>query len=127
LQYLVGCARRLIIYSFKFLKLDKITVIVPAHNTGRFIAKTLYSVIAQTYTNFEVLVIDDGSTDHTYDVASSVKDNRIKVFRTSHEGLSAARNYGLKKASGDFIYFLDSDDWIEPDLLDKNLNCLKKE
>ena len=80
--------------------------------------KCLDSIVGQTYRNLEILVIDDGSTDGSGTICDEYaeKDERIRVFHTENRGLSAARNLGLDNASGDWIGFVDSDDWIEPDM-----------
>ena len=96
-----------------------VTVIVPCYNYAHFLSETLDSVIAQTYTNWECLIIDDGSTDHTKEVAENYckKDQRIKYIYQSNQGLSAARNNGIDEAKGEYIQFLDSDDLITSEKL----------
>ncbi|MCO5236989.1 MAG: glycosyltransferase family 2 protein [Chitinophagaceae bacterium] len=105
----------------------KISVIIPAFNAARTIFGSVRSVLYQTFPDFEIIVVDDGSEDATFKIASSVRDPRIKVFSTINKGLSAARNYGMRNASGKFIYFLDADDWIEPNLLEEALYILENE
>lgn len=89
-----------------------ISVIIPAYNSADFIGRTIDSVLKQTYTDFELLVIDDGSTDSTGSIVASYieKDARIKYFYKKNGGVSSARNFGLIKAIGEFVSFLDSDD-----------------
>lgn len=89
-----------------------ISVIIPTYNNAHFITRALDSVCEQTYTNFEIIVVDDGSTDNTRDVVLAYQDSRITYVYQQNAGLSATRNVGLKHACGKFIYFLDSDDWI---------------
>lgn len=96
------------------MKENKITVIIPAYNTEKYIEECIMSVLKQTYQNFEILIIDDGSTDNTLKVINDINDNRIKVFSIENNGQGFARNLMLKKATGDYIMFLDSDDFIEP-------------
>lgn len=93
----------------------KISVIIPCYNQGHFLTESVESVVAQTYSNWECIIINDGSKDNTEDVALSFikRDNRIKYIRKKNGGLSSARNAGLDGATGDFIQFLDCDDFID--------------
>jgi glycosyltransferase involved in cell wall biosynthesis len=88
----------------------KVSIIVPTYNREKFIKRALDSVIEQTYQNFEVLVIDDGSTDNTRDVVKSYGE-RVCYFYQENKGIAGARNAGIKESSGDYIAFLDSDDY----------------
>ena len=99
-------------------KLPLISVVIPVYNVEDYVRKCIVSVINQTYSNLEILVIDDGSTDHSGQICDELAatDSRICVFHTSNGGLSAARNVGIDHATGFFIAFVDSDDWIEPDM-----------
>lgn len=92
-----------------------ISVIVPVYNVEAYLAQCLDSVLAQTYHDLEILLIDDGSADRSGSIcdAYQAKDERIRVFHTENHGLSAARNVGLDYASGEYILLLDSDDWID--------------
>lgn len=93
----------------------KISIIIPAYNVDKYIEKCIDSVLKQTYTNFELIVVDDGSTDNTAFIVDRFEsiDKRIKVIHKKNGGLPAARNTGLNVATGKYIMFLDSDDWIE--------------
>lgn len=93
----------------------KITIIVPIYNTEKYIEKCINSIINQTYTNLEIILIDDGSTDNSGNICDNyaLKDNRIKVVHKKNEGVSIARNIGIEKASGEYVGFVDSDDYIE--------------
>ncbi len=86
------------------------SVIIPAYNAGDYIKDTLDSVFAQTYKNFEVIIIDDGSTDSTLEILQQVSDSRLKLISQKNSGVSAARNKGIDAAKGKYIAFLDSDD-----------------
>ena len=89
-----------------------ISVIIPTYNRGWIIKEAIDSVLAQDYVNFELIVVDDGSTDNTHDILNSYQNN-ILVLRQNNKGVSAARNRGLTAASGHFVAFLDSDDiWL---------------
>lgn len=94
-----------------------VSVIIPVFNGGQTIAATLESVKAQSFTDFEVLVIDDGSTDETADQASRVEDTRIQYFHQQNQGVIASRNRGIALAQGDYLAFLDGDDLWLPDKL----------
>lgn len=91
-----------------------VTIIVPIYNVEKYITKCLESIQSQTYSNIEVLLINDGTKDKSGQIAKEFCrcDKRFKYFEKDNGGLSSARNYGLKNANGEFIYFLDSDDWI---------------
>lgn len=94
-----------------------ISVIVPVYNVEPYLRKCLDSIVGQTYRDLEILVIDDGSTDGSGEICDEYKkDERVKVFHTQNRGLSCARNLGLDEAQGEWIGFVDSDDWIEPDM-----------
>lgn len=90
------------------------TFIVPCYNVQDYLEKCVNSLLAQTYKNFEVVLIDDGSTDSTPEICNHFAslDNRVRVFHKSNGGLSDARNYGMQKANGDYYVFVDSDDFI---------------
>ena len=95
-----------------------VSVIVPVYNVEPYLRKCLDSIVGQTYRDLEILVIDDGSTDGSGAICDEYaeRDDRVKVFHTENRGLSAARNRGLDEAHGEWIGFVDSDDWIEPDM-----------
>lgn len=104
----------------------KISVIIPTYNQCKYISETLDSVINQTYQNWECIIIDDGSTDETSDVVNSKinVDNRFRYIKKENGGASSARNLGLDLASGDYIQFLDSDDFLYENKFLKNLEDL---
>lgn len=107
----------------------KLSIILPAYNVEKYISKAIESALSQTYLNFELIVVIDGSPDNSKKIAESYakNDSRIKVFEKENGGLSDARNYGMEKATGEYIYFMDSDDWIEPNLLDDTVQILDQE
>lgn len=96
-----------------------VTVIVPVYNVKNYIKRCLQSIIDQTYRNLEIILVDDGSSDGSNSICKyfSTKDNRIKIYRTENLGLSHARNIGLDNANGDYIIFVDSDDYISKDMI----------
>lgn len=96
--------------------MPKISIIVPAYNEEKHIARCLDSILNQTFSDFEVLCIDDGSTDSTFDIIKkySEADSRIIPFKNTGKGVSSARNLGLDNAKGEYIGFVDSDDFIQP-------------
>lgn len=95
-----------------------ISVIVPSFNEEKHIARCLDSILNQTFTDFEVLCVDDNSTDSTFDIIKeySLKDSRIKPLKNPGKGVSSARNFGLENSCGDYIGFVDSDDFIQPQM-----------
>lgn len=97
------------------------SIIIPVYNNECFLCECIDSVLAQTYTDFELILVDDGSTDCSGKICDEYaeKDLRIKVFHTSNQGVSMARNLGLSVAQGKYINFVDSDDWVTPNCLEK--------
>lgn len=95
-----------------------ISVIIPAYNAARTIRRCIQSVLDQTYTEWEMIIVDDGSKDDTLDICQSYDDSQIRVLHKENGGVSSARNHGLKFAQGDYIAFIDSDDFIEADYLE---------
>lgn len=94
-----------------------VTIIVPVYNTQEYLTRCLDSIVNQSYRHFELLLIDDGSRDDSGRICDdyAAKDSRIKVFHLENGGVSNARNFALDHASGEYIQFLDSDDWISPE------------
>lgn len=102
-----------------------VSVIMPSWNTGSFIAESIQSVLNQTYSNWELLIVDDCSTDKTDEVVASFSDPRIKYFHNEkNSGAALTRNRGLREAEGEWIAFLDSDDLWAPDKLEKQLSFM---
>lgn len=96
-----------------------ITVIVPVYRTKEYLSKCVESILTQSFTNFELLLINDGSPDNSGDICDdyALKDERVCVFHKENGGVSSARNLGLENAKGEYICFIDSDDWIEESFL----------
>lgn len=103
---------------------NMISVIIPVYNVEKYIKKCVYSVTNQTYSNLEIILVDDGSTDNSKIICDelALKDSRISVIHQKNEGLSSARNKGIDNASGEWIAFLDSDDWIDNQMYETLLN-----
>lgn len=102
---------------------NKISIIIPAYNIEQYIAATLDSVLAQSYSNFEVIVVDDGSKDGTGAIidAYALKDFRVRAIHQANGGVTAARLHGVAEASGDWIGFVDGDDYVEPQMYERLL------
>ena len=109
--------------------MPKISVIVPVYNVQMYLRQCLDSVLNQTFTDFEIICVNDGSTDDSGKILLEYadKDNRIKIITQENKGLSEARNSGLKSAQGEYIYFLDSDDFSHPQLLEICYTLAEKE
>ena len=106
-----------------------ISVVVPIYNTSIYLSKCLESLINQTYKDIEIICINDGSTDNSLEILNKFqkKDNRIKIITQENQGLSAARNKGIVEANGEYISFIDSDDWVDLDFFEKLITALEKE
>lgn len=104
---------------------SKVSIVIPVYNVELYLREALDSVINQTLKEIEIIVVNDGSTDNSLEIIKEYekKDNRIKIINQENQGLSGARNSGLKIAKGEYIYFMDSDDYIDLDTLEL---CYKK-
>lgn len=98
-----------------------ISVVVPLYNVEDYMKKCIDSIISQTYSNIEIILVNDGSPDKSGEIAEDYKKNNadIKVIHQKNGGLSSARNAGMEQSNGEFILFVDSDDWLEPNLIEK--------
>lgn len=106
----------------KFMYNKKVSVIIPTYNCEQWIEQSIDSVINQTYTNIEIIVVNDGSTDNTIDRLNNYKDdNRINLYTIENSGPAFARNFGVSKSSGELIAFLDADDYWDPDKVKKQV------
>ncbi len=105
---------------------EKITVIVPVYNVENYLRQCLDSIMGQTYQNFECLLINDGSPDYSADICSEYvfKDSRFRYFEKENGGVSSARNLGIEHSKGEYITFIDSDDWVDSDYLEILYNAL---
>jgi glycosyltransferase involved in cell wall biosynthesis len=104
--------------------MPKVTVVIPAYNAMAFLPETVDSVLKQTFTDFEVLIVNDGSTDNIVEWATHVTDSRVKVITQENQRVSVARNTGISNSQGEYIAFLDADDLWEPTKLEKQVLCL---
>ncbi|MHC4616154.1 MAG: glycosyltransferase [Planctomycetota bacterium] len=103
-----------------------VSVIMPAYNADEYIAEAIESVLIQNYRNFELVVVNDGSTDDTENIVTHFKDDKIKYFYKPNSGAASARNFAIKKSHGDFIINLDTDDMITPDFIAKHLQEIQR-
>lgn len=103
--------------------LPLVSVIIPTYNYANFLPTAIESVLNQTYKNFEIIIIDDGSADNTKQVCKEY--GLVKYFYQKNKGLAAARNAGIQKSTGDYLVFLDADDWLEKDALEQNFSVIR--
>src|SRR5262245_27160007 len=107
--------------------LPKVSVVMPVYNREKYVGKAIESVLTQTFTNFELLVIDDGSTDRSRAIVQSYVDARIRLFcNDANEGIPKTRNKAIALARGEYIAFVDSDDWVYPERLAKQVAFLDR-
>jgi len=105
--------------------MPKVSVIVPVYNVEQFIQETIASVLAQTFTDFELIIVDDQSPDRSIEICEQFQDPRIKIIRQQNRGLAGARNTGIRHAQGEYIALLDSDDLWHPQKLEKHIAHLE--
>ncbi len=105
---------------------DLISVIIPVYNTGKTALKLINILLNNRYKNLEIIVVDDGSKDNSYELLKNIADKRVKVFTKKNGGASSARNFGIKRSTGNFIIFLDSDDSISKDFITELFNGIKE-
>ena len=110
-------------------KSPKISIIVPVYKVEEYLSKCIESIILQTYINWELVLVDDGSPDRSGQICDEYaeKDTRIRVFHKDNAGVSSARNFGLDSAKGEFVMFVDSDDWISTDCLQVCVDEIEKD
>lgn len=105
----------------------KVSVIVPIYNSEKYLKKCIDSLVNQTLADMEFILINDGSTDSSDSIISEFNDSRIRYFKRSNHGIGATRNFGIDHANGEFIGFLDSDDYVESDMYEKMYNKCKNQ
>ncbi len=103
-----------------------VSIVTPSYNCGRYLRTTIDSVLAQTYQDWEMLIVDDGSTDNSVEIINSYDDERIKLLRMLHIGAAEARNMALREAKGKYVAFLDSDDVWLPEKLEKQVAFMQE-
>ncbi len=105
-----------------------ISIIVPVYNTASYLAQCLDSLVSQTYKNIEIICVNDGSSDNSLEILETYaqKDPRVKVFSQENQGLSGTRNVAFKLASGNYIMYVDSDDWVDTDMCEKMLYAVEE-
>ena len=108
------------------MKSSLVSIIVPFYNAENYIKETIGSVLAQTYQQFEIIIINDGSTDNSYSIIKTIMDDRIHLVEHENQGVSFSRNKGIAMAKGEFIVFLDADDLLHPSFLEKRIFRLSK-
>lgn len=106
--------------------MPKVSVVMPVYNVRRFVADAIRSVLAQTFTDFELIIVDDGSTDGSLELCESFTDPRIRIHRQENRGLAGARNAGIRRAVGEYVAFLDSDDAWAPRKLDEHVRHFER-
>lgn len=105
-----------------------VSVVVPIYNTLEFLPRCLDSILSQTYINMEIILVNDGSTDGSLSVCEkyAAKDDRIQIISQPNQGALAARRDGVRFCRGEFVMFVDSDDWIEPNLLEAMVQAIRR-
>jgi glycosyltransferase involved in cell wall biosynthesis len=103
-----------------------VSIIIPAYNAAPFLVETIQSLCNQTYTHWEAIIVNDGSTDNTATICDSFIDKRVSTIHQSNTGVATARNNGLALAKGDYIVFFDADDLMAPDFCRQEYRCWKK-
>ena len=106
--------------------MGKISIVIPLYNKEKSIKNTILKVLEQTYHDFELIIVNDGSTDKSFDVVCAIKDKRIRIINKNNGGVSSARNLGIKEARYDIIAFLDADDIWDTDYLENLVNMVEK-
>ena len=104
-----------------------VSIIIPMYNAEKYIERCLESILKQTYTNIEIVIIDDGSSDNSLERVRSFSDKRIRLFNKINGGVSSARNFGIDKSLGDYLLFIDADDFINKEMVEKLLNEVEEE
>lgn len=106
----------------------KLSIIIPVYQAGKYLKKCIESILDQTFTDFELILVDDGSNDGSEKICNEYakKDERIKVIHQKNQGVSSARNAGMECAGGEYIAFVDADDWIEADMFEQCMDAMEQ-
>lgn len=109
-------------------EMSRVSIIMPVYNSEKYIKNAVLSVLNQTYKNLELIAVDDGSTDNSLEILNNIKkeDSRLKVYTKENGGISSARNYGIDRATGEYIGFIDNDDEYVPELIADNIKLIVK-
>ena len=107
------------------MRIPKVSIIIPVFNAEHFLEETLTSIINQTWRNKEIIVVDDGSTDSSFEIAKKFESQKVQVFHKKNGGAASARNYGLARATGEYIQYLDADDLLAPDKIERQISLLE--
>ena len=107
---------------------NKVSVVIPVYNVEKYLRECVDSVLIQSYTDLEIILVDDGATDSSGKICDEyvATDKRVKVIHKENGGLSSARNIGLDSSTGQYVYFLDSDDYIEPNTIKVLINTIRE-
>ena len=110
------------------MKEELVSVIIPAYNVSDYIEECIWSLLCQTYTNYEIIIIDDGSTDDTYNIGCNLalENERLKIYHQENQGVSIARNVGMQKANGEYYIFVDADDVVAPQYIETLVAGMEK-
>lgn len=108
--------------------MSKVSILIPCYNVGKFLSQCMDSIIQQTYKDLQIVLVNDGSTDNTLVIARryAKKDSRIEIYQQENLGVATTRNHLLEKVKGDYVLFVDADDWIEPDMVEFLINKAKE-
>lgn len=109
--------------------MEKVSVIIPIYNVEKYLPKCLDSIVGQTYKNLEIICVNDGSPDNSIDILNSyaAKDSRIVILNKENGGVSSSRNAGIRIATGEYIVFVDSDDWLDTDTIQSAVSSMEKD
>jgi glycosyltransferase involved in cell wall biosynthesis len=101
-----------------------VSILIPCYNAEKYLRDTISSILNQTWKNIELIIVDDGSKDRSYEIATSIPDSRIKVIKQRNQGASAARNRAYRESQGEFIQHLDADDFLSPEKIEEQVRLL---
>ena len=106
-----------------------VSVLIPVYNVEQYLPKCLDSLLAQTWQNFELVVVNDGSPDGCWDIMQdyAARDSRVRIFQKENGGVSSARNFGMEKAKGEYLGFVDPDDWVSPYYLEWMVEAMQEQ
>jgi len=109
------------------MTIPKVSIIIPVFNAEQFLEETLTSAVNQTWLKKEIIIVDDGSTDSSFEIARAFESLKVKVYPKKNRGAAAARNYGLERAKGEYIQYVDADDLMSPNKIESQLATLKNQ